>query len=165
MNSWRVPNGSGFLYEFLWHLHLWQTLFCYIYLWYFSSFPSELYNRDRRHQLNSSRIPGGIPRSNQPPSSSVWNYSNLAIIYLFFDKSRFAVRNSKKKRSFDWFAEQETSEGPEWFQTDCIWVQVITLTIQDQFYAIQNLQRSPILETSNWSGNFSCCFLHQTGSN
>ena len=25
MNSWRVINGSGFLYEFLLHLHLWQT--------------------------------------------------------------------------------------------------------------------------------------------
>ena len=26
--------------------------------------------------------------------------------------------------------------------------------IQDQFYTIQNLQRSPILQTSNWSGIF-----------
>ena len=40
------------------------------------------------------------------------------------------------------------SEGPEWFQTDCIWVQVITLIIQDQLCNIQNLQRSPILQTS-----------------
>ena len=36
----------------------------------------------------------------------------------------------------------------EWFQTDCIWVQVIPLTIQDQFYTVQNLQRSRILQTS-----------------
>ena len=44
-----------------------------------------------------------------------------------------------------------TSEGPEWFQTDCIWVQVIPLIIQDQIYTIQ---RSPIPQTSNWSGTF-----------
>ena len=29
-------------------------------------------------------------------------------------------------------------------QTDCKWVQVISLIIQDQFYTIKNLQRSPI---------------------
>ena len=29
---------------------------------------------------------------------------------------------------------------------------MIPLIIQDQFYTIQNLQRSPILQTSNWSG-------------
>ena len=29
---------------------------------------------------------------------------------------------------------------------------------------IQNLQRSPIPLTSNWSGTFFCCFLQQTGS-
>ena len=39
-----------------------------------------------------------------------------------------------------------------WFQTDCIWVQVIPLIIQNQFHTIQNLQRSPIPQTSNWSG-------------
>ena len=38
------------------------------------------------------------------------------------------------------------------------------LIIQDQFYTIQNLQRSPIQQTSNWSGTFFCCFLQQTGS-
>ena len=37
-----------------------------------------------------------------------------------------------------------------WF----IWVQVIPLIIQDQFYTIQNLQWSPIPQTSNWSGTF-----------
>ena len=41
---------------------------------------------------------------------------------------------------------------------------MIPLIIQDQFYIIQNLQRSPILQTSNWSGTFVCCFLQQTGS-
>ena len=48
------------------------------------------------------------------------------------------------------------SEGPEWFQTDCIWVHMIPLIIQDQFHTIQNLQRSPIPP-------FFCCFLQQTG--
>ena len=41
---------------------------------------------------------------------------------------------------------------------------MIPLIIQDQFYPIQNLQRSPILQTNNWSGIFFCCFLQQTGS-
>ena len=31
---------------------------------------------------------------------------------------------------------------------------MIHLIIQDQFYTIQNLQRSPISQTSNWSGTF-----------
>ena len=31
---------------------------------------------------------------------------------------------------------------------------MIPLTIQDQFYTLQNLQRSPIPQTSNWSGTF-----------
>ena len=34
---------------------------------------------------------------------------------------------------------------------DCIWV-------QDQFYTIQNLQRSPIPQNSNWSGTFFLLF-------
>ena len=38
------------------------------------------------------------------------------------------------------------------------------LIIQDQFFTVQNLQRSPTLQTSNWSGTFFCCFLQQTGS-
>ena len=33
-------------------------------------------------------------------------------------------------------------------------VQVIALIIQDQFLTVQNLQKSPILQTSNWSGTF-----------
>ena len=41
---------------------------------------------------------------------------------------------------------------------------MIPLIIKDQFYTIQNLQRSPIPQTSNWSGTFCCCFLQQTGS-
>ena len=41
---------------------------------------------------------------------------------------------------------------------------MIPLIIQDQFYTIQNLQRPPIPQTSNWSGTFICCFLQQTGS-
>ena len=41
---------------------------------------------------------------------------------------------------------------------------MIPLTIQDQFYTIQNLQRSPIPQTSNWSRTFFCRFLQQTGS-
>ena len=41
---------------------------------------------------------------------------------------------------------------------------MIPLIIQDQFHTIQNLQRSPIPQTSNWSGTFFCCFLQQTGS-
>ena len=39
-----------------------------------------------------------------------------------------------------------------------------SLIIQDQFYTIQNCPRSPIPQTSNWSGTFFCCFLQQTGS-
>ena len=31
---------------------------------------------------------------------------------------------------------------------------MIPLIIQDQVYTIQNLQRSPIPQTSNWSGTF-----------
>ena len=31
---------------------------------------------------------------------------------------------------------------------------MIPLTIQDQFYSIQKLQRSPIPQTSNWLGTF-----------
>ena len=31
---------------------------------------------------------------------------------------------------------------------------MIPLIIQDQFYIIQNLQRSPITQTNNWSGTF-----------
>ena len=31
---------------------------------------------------------------------------------------------------------------------------MIPLIIQDQFYTIQNIQRSPITQTSNWSGHF-----------
>ena len=31
---------------------------------------------------------------------------------------------------------------------------MIPLIIQDQFYTIQNLQRSPIPQTSSWSGTF-----------
>ena len=31
---------------------------------------------------------------------------------------------------------------------------MISLIIQDQFYTIQNLQRSPIPQTSHWSGTF-----------
>ena len=42
---------------------------------------------------------------------------------------------------------------------------MISLIIQDQFYTVQNLQRSPIPQTSNWPGTFFCCFLQQTGSN
>ena len=41
---------------------------------------------------------------------------------------------------------------------------MIPLIIQDQFYTIQNLQRSPIPQTSNWSETFFCSFLKQTGS-
>ena len=33
-----------------------------------------------------------------------------------------------------------------------------------QFGIIQVLQRSPILQASNWSGTFFCCFLQQTAS-
>ena len=41
---------------------------------------------------------------------------------------------------------------------------MIPLIIQDQFYTIQNLQRSPIPQKSNWSGTFFCSFFQQTGS-
>ena len=63
-------------------------------------------------------------------------------------------KQQRKFMSSYWFAEWGTSEGPEWFQTDCIWVQVIPLIIQNQFHTIQNLQRSPIPQTSNWSETF-----------
>ena len=36
--------------------------------------------------------------------------------------------------------------------------------IYNQFGIIQVLQRSPISQTSNWSGTFFCCFLQKTGS-
>ena len=36
----------------------------------------------------------------------------------------------------------------------CIWVQVIPLISQDQFYTIQNLQSFPIPQISNWAGTF-----------
>ena len=36
----------------------------------------------------------------------------------------------------------------------CIWAQVIPLIIQDQFYTIQNIQRSPSPQTSNPPGFF-----------
>ena len=39
---------------------------------------------------------------------------------------------------------------------------MILLIIQDKSYTIQNLQRSPTPQTSNWSGTFFCCFLQQT---
>ena len=38
------------------------------------------------------------------------------------------------------------------------------LNSQDQFYTVQTFQRSPISQTSNWSGTFFCCFLQQTDS-
>ena len=41
---------------------------------------------------------------------------------------------------------------------------MISLSIQDQLYTIQNLQRFPISQTSNWSGTFFCYFLQQTDS-
>ena len=41
-----------------------------------------------------------------------------------------------------------------WMIPKCIWVQVILLIIQNQIYTIQNLQRSPIPQTINWSGTF-----------
>ena len=41
---------------------------------------------------------------------------------------------------------------------------MIPLIIQGQSYTIQNLQRSPIPQNSNWSGTFFCYFLQQTGS-
>ena len=40
----------------------------------------------------------------------------------------------------------------------------IMLNSQDQFYTVQTFQRSPISQTSNWSGTFFCCFLQQTDS-
>ena len=51
---------------------------------------------------------------------------------------------------------------PNW--SYIIWVQVISLIIQDPFYTIQNLQRSPSPQTSNWSGTFFAVFLQQTSS-
>ena len=45
-----------------------------------------------------------------------------------------------------------TSEGPEGFQTDSKWVQVIPMIIKDQFGTAHNLQRVLIPQTSNWSG-------------
>ena len=39
-------------------------------------------------------------------------------------------------------------------QTDGIWVQVISLIIQDQLYTVQNPKSFPIPQTSNWSGSF-----------
>ena len=46
----------------------------------------------------------------------------------------------------------------------CIWVQVIPQIIEDQFYTMRNLQRSPIAQTSNWFGTYFCCFIQQTAS-
>ena len=78
--------------------------------------------------------------------------------------SLFAVRNIKKS---SWLVTGLWSRGPLKDlegSKDCKWVQVIPMIIQDQFYTIQNLQRSPIPQTSNRSGTFFCCFLQQTGS-
>ena len=72
----------------------------------------------------------------------------------------YCKKQQKKFLISYWFAELGTSEGPEWFQTDCIWVQVILLIIKDQFYTIQNLQRSPIPQISNWSGTFFFAFSY-----
>ena len=45
-----------------------------------------------------------------------------------------------------------------------VWVQVIPLIIQDQFYTIQYLQRSPILQTSNLSGLCFAVSYNKPGS-
>ena len=86
----------------------------------------------------------------------VLRHKSLLLSFLNGQLTRVAVKNSKQSSCpvTYWFAEWGTSEGPEWFQTDCIWVQVIPLIIQNQFHTIQNLQRSPIPQTSNWSGTF-----------
>ena len=59
-----------------------------------------------------------------------------------------------------------TSEGIIWFQTDRIWVQVIPLIIQDQFYTIRfRIFRGPLSHKPLTGQDFfCCCFLQQTGS-
>ena len=60
-----------------------------------------------------------------------------------------------------WFAEKGTSEGPEWFQTDCIGVRVTPLIIQDQF----RIFRGPLFHRPVTGQELLiCCFLQQTGS-
>ena len=44
------------------------------------------------------------------------------------------------------------------------WLYMSSSDFPDHPGSIQNLQRSPIPQTSNWSGTFFCCFLQQTGS-
>ena len=59
--------------------------------------------------------------------------------------------------------EYGTSEDSEWYKIDPGWSEESLGLIYNQF-GIIHLRRSPILQTSNWSGTFFCCFLQQTGS-
>ena len=63
-------------------------------------------------------------------------------------------KQQKKFLTSCWFAELGNSEGTEWFETDCIWVQMIPLIFQDQFYTYQNLQRSPYSTNRELVRNF-----------
>ena len=77
--------------------------------------------------------------------------ASKVIIHIFKSSGELSLlepvcckKQQKKFLTSYWFEEYGTSEGPEWFQIDCIWVQVIPLIIQDQFYTIQNLFHKPV---------------------
>ena len=78
-----------------------------------------------------------------------WNsmscYDIIKVIYLRY---RFAERNSKKS---SWPVTVLWNRRPLKDLNDS---KLIHLIIQDQFYTMQNLQRYPIPQTSNWSGTF-----------
>ena len=60
--------------------------------------------------------------------------------------------------------EKTTFEDTEWYKIDPGRSGESLGLIYNQFAIIQVHQRSPILQTSNCTGTFFCCFLQQTGS-
>ena len=58
----------------------------------------------------------------------------------------------------------DLSEDSERYKIDTGWSGNSLGLIYNQFGIIQVLQRSPTLQTSNWSGTFFCCFLQQSDS-
>ena len=50
---------------------------------------------------------------------------------------------------------------PDIYQIGPKWAEVTPLIIKNQFGIIQNLQMSPVTQTSFLVGTFFCCFLQQ----
>ena len=63
-------------------------------------------------------------------------------------------KQQKKFLTSYWFVEYGTSEDSEWYKIDSGWSGKSLGLIYNQFGIIQVLQRSPISQTSNWSGIF-----------